>query len=149
VNALSAAEGDVETSLATAEAALGLAPNTVLGGTMQAVSSAIPWTDAKALANLTQSLNSDKVLAVLQQLKNQSRTGATGFGALSEKELDLILAKTRALDPTDKMFKENLTIVMNGWKKVKESLSRERKALQGKTATKRFNPATGKIEEVQ
>ena len=154
VNALANAETDIDTSIATAEAALKLAPNTLLGGTTQAAMQAIPWTDAKALNNLVTSLNSDKAIGTLSQLKAQSRTGATGFGALSEKELDLILAKTRALDPTDKMFKENLKIVVDGWNRIKKSLRNERMALQGQPqqqqqATKRFNPATGKLEEVK
>ena len=66
-------------------------------------------------------------------MKAQSKTGATGFGALNQAELQLILDKTRALDPTDKMFKENLTEVMQGWNKIRSNAVESRINLQGKS----------------
>ena len=118
--------------MTTAEKALKLAPNSLAGGVTQAVSSSIPWTDSKALNNLVSSLNSEKAIGTLEELKSQSRTGATGFGALSEKELALILNKTRSLDPTDKLFKENLGVVVDGWNKIKNQVRESRLNLQGK-----------------
>lgn len=132
VSKLSSTESNIDTALNTAEKALKLAPNSLAGGLNQAVSSAIPWTNSKALANLVSSLNSEKVISTLEELKSQSRTGATGFGALSEKELALIINKTRALDPTDKLFKENLGVVMDGWSKVRKQVRESRLNLQGK-----------------
>lgn len=132
VSKLSSTESSIDTALNTAEKALKLAPNSLAGGINQAVSSAIPWTDSKALSNLVSSLNSEKAIGTLEELKSQSRTGATGFGALSEKELALILNKTRALDPTDKMFKENLGVVMDGWSKIRKQVRESRLNLQGK-----------------
>lgn len=129
---LSSTESGIETALNTAEKALKLAPNSLAGGINQAVSASIPWTDSKALNNLVGSLNSEKAIGTLEELKSQSRTGATGFGALSEKELSLILNKTRALDPTDKMFKENLGVVMEGWSKIRKQVRESRLNLQGK-----------------
>jgi hypothetical protein len=132
VSKLSSTESNLDTALTTAERALKLAPGSMVGGLNQAVSSVIPWTDAKALNNLVSSLNSEKAIGTLEELKSQSRTGATGFGALSEKELALLLNKTRALDPTDKMFKENLGVVMEGWSKVRKQVRESRLNLQGK-----------------
>lgn len=132
VSKLSSTESNIDTALNTAEKALKLAPNSLAGGLNQAVSSAIPWTDSKALSNLVGSLNSEKAIGTLEELKSQSRTGATGFGALSEKELALILNKTRALDPTDKLFKENLGVVMDGWSKIRNQVRESRLNLQGK-----------------
>jgi hypothetical protein len=63
--------------------------------------------------------------------ETQSKTGATGFGALNTKELQLILDKTRSLDPADKMFKENLTTVMNGWTKLRTQSAASRENLMG------------------
>ncbi len=155
VSKLSSTESNIDTALNTAEKALKLAPNSLVGGLNQAVSSAIPWTDSKALANLVGSLNSEKAIGTLEELKSQSRTGATGFGALSEKELALILNKTRALDPTDKLFKENLAVVMDGWSKIRNQVRESRLNLQGKkegtggedliTRTMKANP--GKTRE--
>jgi hypothetical protein len=112
----------------------------MVGGLNQAVSSVIPWTDAKALNNLVSSLNSEKAIGTLEELKSQSRTGATGFGALSEKELALLLNKTRALDPTDKMFKENLGVVMDGWSKIRKQVRESRLNLQGKKDDEGITP---------
>lgn len=132
IEKLSTAETSIDTALSTAEKALKLAPGSFSGAAGQATLSAIPWTDAKALKNLVSSLNSEKVISTLEQLKSQSRTGATGFGAVSEKELQLLLDKIRSLDPTDKMFKENLTTVMEGWNKAKQQIKQSRLKLQGR-----------------
>ena len=135
VSKLSSAETNLDTAIATAERAAGLAPGSFAGATTQAIFSSIPWTDSKSLNNLVKSLNSEKTIQTLEELKSQSRTGATGFGALTEKELDLILAKTRALDPTDRMFRENLRIVVEGWKKIKQNVRSSRLNLQGRADT--------------
>lgn len=137
---LSSNEDSLDVALTTAEKALKLAPNSFLGGVTQAAFSSIPFTDSKALANLVSSLNSEKAIATLEELKSQSRTGATGFGALSEKELALLLNQTRALDPSDKMFKENLRVVMDGWSKVRKQVRESRLKLQGKTEEAQVAP---------
>lgn len=133
ISKLASTESDIDSAFATAEAALKLAPNTFLEAGGQALTSSIPWTDAKSLKNLVGSLNSAKAIQTLEQLKSQSRTGATGFGALSEKELDLLLNKTRSLDPTDRMFKENVQEVLKGWQKIRQQVRESRLTLQGKT----------------
>jgi len=132
IEKLSSVESAVDTTLNTAERALKLAPGTMLQATNQALFNNIPFSDAKSMKNLVGSLNSEKALQTLEQLKAQSRTGATGFGALTAPELQLIIDKTRSLDPTDKMFKENLSIVMDGWRKIRNSSMDSRINLQGK-----------------
>lgn len=132
ISKLSDVETAVDTSLATAERALKLAPGTMLQATNQALFNNIPFSDAKSMKNLVGSLNSEKALQTLEQLKSQSRTGATGFGALTAPELQLIIDKTRSLDPTDKMFRENLGIIMDGWRKIRSSSMESRINLQGK-----------------
>jgi hypothetical protein len=132
ISKLSDVETAVDTSLATAERALKLAPGTMLQATNQALFNNIPFSDAKSMKNLVGSLNSEKALQTLEQLKSQSRTGATGFGALTAPELQLIIDKTRSLDPTDKMFKENLAVVVDGWRKIRSSSMESRINLQGK-----------------
>jgi hypothetical protein len=132
IEKLSGVESSVDTTLNTAEKALKLAPGTMLQATNQALFNNIPFSDAKSMKNLVSSLNSEKALQALEQLKAQSRTGATGFGALTAPELQLIIDKTRSLDPTDKMFRENLGIIMDGWRKIKNSSMDSRINLQGK-----------------
>jgi len=132
IEKLSGVESSVDTTLSTAERALKLAPGTMLEATNQALFNNIPFSDAKSMKNLVSSLNSEKALQALEQLKAQSRTGATGFGALTAPELQLIIDKTRSLDPTDKMFKENLAVVVDGWRKIRKSSMESRINLQGK-----------------
>ena len=133
INKLLSVEADIDNSLGTAAKALNLAPENFLQASGQALLKNIPWSDAKAINNLVSSLNSDKALATLNELKAQSRTGATGFGALNTKELQLILDKTRALDPTDKMFKDNLAVVINGWQRIRNQAQTSRIDLEEKT----------------
>jgi len=159
ISKLSSTESSLDTALGTAEKALKLAPGSMAGGLTQAVTSAIPWTDSKALANLVSSLNSEKAIGTLEELKSQSRTGATGFGALNEKELTLVLNKTRSLDPADKLFKENLGVVMDGWGKIRNQVRESRLNLQGKQGeanaeaminkTIEHNKAKGKMSREQ
>lgn len=110
--------------------ALKLAPKTALGAMIQAAGDLIPWTDQKALANIVGTLQADKVLGTLRDLKSQSATGATGFGALSEKELDLIIKDITALDPTDKNFKDQLNHILKKLGETEEALKASRAILE-------------------
>ena len=169
VNLLASTETNAEDALNTAAIALNIAPSDWMDAAGQLVFSKVPWTDAKALDNLVSSLNSEKVLSTLAEMKAQSRTGASGLGAVSEKELTLLMARTRALDPQDKKFKENLKYVMGKWEKIRREARKARLEALGQTddmgkedegaptqpegggqpkPTKRWNPATGKLEDV-
>jgi hypothetical protein len=131
IQKLSDTESSLDTALSAADKALKLAPGSFAGASSQALLSSIPWTDAKSLNNLVSTLQSEKVMGTLEQLKAQSRTGATGFGSLTEKELTLLMNRITSLDPTDKMFKENLTTVMDEWKRVQQKVRNSRRELQG------------------
>jgi hypothetical protein len=58
--------------------------------------------------NNVNQLLSQKVLNVMNEMKRASKTGATGFGALSEKELQILQSAATALkknlDPKDAMM---------------------------------------------
>ena len=131
ITKLADTESSLETALVTAEKAAKLAPGSFVGAVSQSAFDKVPWSDAKALSNLVASLQSEKVMGALEQLKAQSRTGATGFGSLTEKELNLIMSKIRTLDPSDKMFKENLTVVMEEWRKIQQKVRNNRREMQG------------------
>ena len=129
IRALSSAEGNMDDLLTTAAEAEKLAPSGVLEAYAQAAFEELPFNDRETFKGLVASLSSEKAIQTLKELKEQSRTGATGFGALSEKELDLLLAKTRLLNPKSKGFKANLEFVVKGWRKLKTELSASRKDL--------------------
>jgi hypothetical protein len=133
INLLAATETNAEDALNTSAEALKLAPSDWMDATGQLILGKVPWTDELALNNLVTALNSEKVLSTLAEMKAQSRTGASGLGAVSEKELTLLMARTRKLDPEDKNFKENLKYVMNKWEKIRREARKARLAELGQT----------------
>jgi hypothetical protein len=133
INLLAATETNAEDALNTSAEALKLAPSDWMDATGQLILGNVPWTDELALNNLVTALNSEKVLSTLAEMKAQSRTGASGLGAVSEKELTLLMARTRKLDPKDKNFRENLKYVMNKWEKIRREARKARLAELGQT----------------
>ena len=133
INLLAATETNAEDALNTSGEALKLAPSDWMDATGQLILGKVPWTDELALNNLVTALNSEKVLSTLAEMKAQSRTGASGLGSVSEKELTLLMARTRKLDPQDKNFKANLKYVMDKWEKIRRESRKARLAELGQT----------------
>ena len=86
--------------------------------------SANPWvsawaenfpTDARALNNVVTSLKSQKTIDLITQMKQASKTGATGFGSVTEKELDLLQSDIVKLDQRSPTFKEDLKRLQTTW----------------------------------
>jgi hypothetical protein len=71
----------------------------------------IPNTDAMALDDVVQSVKSGQLLNNLKALKDSSPTGASGFGSLTEKEGQQLMAKVRTLNPASKTFVEDLNFI--------------------------------------
>lgn len=69
--------------------------NTGVGGMLF---SGVPGTDAFALASDLKTIGSGVMLSTLQNMKEASTTGASGFGTLSEKEGENIMASQGNLD---------------------------------------------------
>lgn len=69
--------------------------NTGVGGMLF---SGVPGTDAFALASDLKTIGSGVMLSTLQNMKEASTTGASGFGSLSEKEGENIMASQGNLD---------------------------------------------------
>lgn len=65
-------------------------------------------------------LLAQKALNTITEMKNASRTGATGFGAMNEKELGLIEADIASLDTrlSDEAFEESLNRIKKRMQKV-------------------------------
>jgi hypothetical protein len=86
--------------------------------------SANPWvstwtenfpTDARALNNVVTSLKSQKTIDLITQMKQASKNGATGFGSVTEKELDLLQSDIVNLDQRSPTFKEDLKRLQTTW----------------------------------
>jgi len=63
--------------------------------------SMISGTDASQLENKMTAIKSNVVLSTMQEMRKGSSSGATGFGALSEKELKLLQGASGSLDISD------------------------------------------------
>jgi hypothetical protein len=71
--------------------------------------------DARALNNTVTSLKSQKTIDLINQMKQASKTGATGFGSVTEKELDLLQSDIVKLDQRSPTFKEDLQRLQTTW----------------------------------
>lgn len=81
----------------------GLSPEmqTLVGGIFEGAIPGQRWLPGSSAANAQAKLNELKgkqVVDLIAEMKAQSRTGATGFGALSEKELGLLESAAARLD---------------------------------------------------
>lgn len=72
--------------------------NTV--GPVAAALSHLPYTDAASFSSDLKTLQSKLDTAVIAAMKAQSKTGATGFGAMNKQELDVIKKNIADLDAT-------------------------------------------------
>lgn len=68
-------------------------------------------TAARAQDNLVKTITAGKVIDTIAEMKQQSKTGATGFGALNGRELDQLEAKARRLDPQSPTFEADLKYI--------------------------------------
>jgi hypothetical protein len=90
-------------------------------------------TDARALSNVVISLKSQKTIDLINQMKNASKTGATGFGSVTEKELDLLESDIVKLDQRSPTFKEDLKRLQTTWTNLQNKIKSSQAG--GKTPT--------------
>lgn len=140
----------------------------VTGRLSQAVGGIITTSAAGRVRSLVAQLQSPIALGALTRLKESSKTGASGFGALSEKELTLLIDEIGRLDPdttAPDIFKANILRIQKLYQRVIDGIKKEVSpekiqelglgpvlgmAEGGGTAQKRkrWNPETQKFEEV-
>jgi hypothetical protein len=82
-------------------------------GMTGAVLSHLPGTDARDFRATLEAIKGGIILEKMQALKEASKTGASGLGALSEKEGDRLAASVAALDPgmSDEKLNESLDAI--------------------------------------
>lgn len=73
---------------------------------------------ARALENKLKSIRASAVIDAMLQLKRESATGATGFGALSEKELLVLQDRISTLDPLSPDFLQQLELIEDSYQRV-------------------------------
>ena len=82
----------------------------------------LPNTEAMALKDIVTSLNAAKVFTELGKLKEQSRTGASGLGSVTEKEIGLLESRIRTLNPKSKTFPSDLDYIKTKWKDLRDKM---------------------------
>ena len=107
----------------------------VIGG----IASVVPGTDAYAQRSDLKTLVARTVTETLSDLKAQSKTGATGFGALSAPDLEIIQTAITDLDVMSPTFDKNLLELKKRWEKAVEKLKQAEADYQ---ASQGIQPAT-------
>lgn len=104
-------------------------------------------TDRSKLESDLTSLKSQIALMTMQALKQASKTGATGFGALSNKELEVLQSKYENLDPTlldDQGLLDNLKAMEQDVLEMRRKAVRRAPAGSEIPPTPAEKPGTGK-----
>lgn len=80
----------------------------------------IPGTKARSAEVAINNFKANQVLSVIAEMKAQSRTGATGFGALNARELTVLEQAANKLDPAmdEEDFRKELVKIKDKLKKV-------------------------------
>lgn len=93
---------------------------------------------AMAQEDLVKTITQGKVIDTIAEMKAQSKTGATGFGALSGRELDLLESKARRLNPQSPTFETDLKYIednlITNKKKIETALSKKQASMPPSTA---------------
>lgn len=90
-----------------------------LGTPLGGLSAAFPYTDVRDAQAQLEVLKAQIALGVMSKLKALSPQGATGFGALSEKELAVIQNSIDSLSPgiSHAKLEQSLNEIKQQWKK--------------------------------
>lgn len=96
---------------------------------------------AMAQEDLVKTITQGKVIDTIAEMKSQSKTGATGFGALSGRELDLLESKARRLNPQSPTFETDLKYIEDNLKTNKNKIQAE--LVKKKAALPNANNAAG------
>lgn len=91
-----------------------------------AILSILPETDARTLSNNIETIKSNLAFAQLNALKEASKSGASGLGAVTVKEFEALQSSISKLDPYSKNFKNDL-------ERIDKTYTRLLDQLEGKT----------------
>lgn len=153
-------EGALAT-LARVQDAFDISAKTQAGGPIEGlfpkVSAAVGLEENTTLQSRYDTIKAALALDQIQQLKELSKSGATGLGSVSNKELDVLQDSVAKLDLSldEKEQRRNLQIIANTLAKIgkveapKLGATPRPNTLKGSTQSNRvrtYNPQTGRIE---
>ncbi len=85
-----------------------------LGGDLASLN---PYSESSSQRRTQQTIIAKLVTETLADLKSQSATGATGFGALNEAELQIIKDQITNLNPSDPNYDKRLLALRDRWER--------------------------------
>jgi len=97
-------------------------PTTTGWGALLAI---LPESDALTLSDNTQTIKDNIALAKLKELKQQSKTGASGLGALNMKEFDAIQGIIARLNPKSKNYANDLKTIDDFFARAEKLMSEQ------------------------
>jgi hypothetical protein len=136
--------GKFETGLNRLERIIANKEDFTTRGIIGAVAELNPSSAAYAQRSDLKTIIARTVTETLADLKAQSKTGATGFGALSAPELEIIQAAITDLDPKSKNFDANLLELKARWEKAMAKLIEAEKEFQASQGNQVAPAADGK-----
>jgi hypothetical protein len=110
---------------------------------------AIGSTEARELENKNKRIQANAVFEELAKLKSQSKTGATGFGALNLEELKTIQNKAANLDPVSPSYEKDLKDIDDYFAKIENTLSARSSRAQESLTTKSSNTSSSQAKEAK
>lgn len=115
--------------------------------------SILPASDALTLSDNTQTIKDNIALAKLKELKQESKTGASGLGALNMKEFDAIQGIIARMNPKSKNYAKDLQTVDDFFARAEKLMSEkgarvEEKIVNRPSAAKPAAPTGGITEQM-
>ena len=124
MSAINAIDGTLG-ALSEAQRLKGKGPDgEAVGGVEYLLLSTLPETDARLLKSKVKTIQANLAFDKLEQMKNNSSTGASGLGQVSNLELDLLKAAVGALDPMlgVEAFNDQVVLIAKHYNRFKQAL---------------------------
>jgi hypothetical protein len=93
----------------------------------------MPGTDAMTLNDNTQVIKANLALTKLQELKNASKTGASGLGTVSDRDMATIKETIAGLNPLSANYKKDLQTIREFFVRAQKAMDKEAEILSAKT----------------
>jgi hypothetical protein len=138
LSSLESSSAQLQTTLDTITQTAGLVgPKTTGWGSYLSV---IPETQAMTLADNTETIKYSVALTKLKEMKQESKTGASGLGALNMKELETIQGILGRLNPKSANYPKDLKTIEEFFTRAKKAMDEEIKLTRGKVQQQSGSP---------
>jgi hypothetical protein len=131
LNSLEAGSAQLQVTLDAITQTKGLIGNKTTG--YGAYLAGLPTSDAMTLADNTEQIKASVALTKLKEMKQESKTGASGLGALNIKELETIQSILGKLNPKSANYGNDLKKVEAFFVRAQKAMDEEVRLTRGKT----------------